>query len=563
MMVTCKFQSPFMTKMPQWILDVPFELRGEVRQHGVKWSSVAQAQIWEGEHLPSILRPMRAMPLSLEWSKQHALNGYHLEPIQKLDPPFIGRKHQKEAAEHIKKVFESGSPGFLLADEVGVGKTMSAWEFVLAQKELKTVLIITTAGALAHWRHTIQHAGWRKDQRIMIINYDRLGKLFEVRELSSDRRKGKRKRVAKEGKPPQYDLVLLDESHKGKNPTSARGMMMRKISNAAKFSIWMSATSGQDPIELIYLAPLLARATKSRPSAADLDNFVIWCKKQGIAIKKGAYGAIEWERNDQDIARIHGWLFGGKLPLGIRRLPQDIAGWPAMERQMMPIQLDAASGMAYAKLWENFRKEEMRLEKGHGNHLEKEKNKMRLRQEASWLRIPSTVGLIDDLLDQGKRVAISVAFLETQQEMARLIQAKYKIEPAIYNGKQNKTQNEEERLKFQKGKTPIIIFTVEEAISLHQGEYEDVPRVMLLHDVRWSSIQLAQIEGRCHRDGALAPVWWLAAEDTVEVEIALAMTSRLLGMKGLHGDPVGDIKAIEEILKKAMKKDEGKLDAYS
>lgn len=537
---------------PTWILDVPFELRAQVRGLGARWDSQVKSEVWTGDRLPELLRPLRAMPMSLEWSRQFALNGRHLEPLVRLDPPFVGRDHQKEAAGIIDDAYDDGSPGFLLADEVGVGKTMSAWEFALAQKSLSSVLVITTAGALAHWRHTILHAGWRPDQRIMIINYDRLGKLFEVEELSSSRRKGKRKRIAKEGIAPTYDLVLVDESHKGKNPTSARGMMMRKITDQAKFPLWMSATAGQNPVEMIYLARLLARATKSRVSASDLDSFLAWCQKQGLAIRKGAYGAIEWDRNDEDIARIHGWLFGGKKPMALRRLPQQIAGWPAMERQAMPIRLEGAAGMAYAKLWGDFRREEMRLGAGAGNKGEREKNRLRLRQEASWLRAPSTVGLVEDLLEQGKRVAISVAFHDTLEEIARLVRTKFKIEPALYHGKQSKTKNEEERLRFQKGQTPVVIFTVEEAISLHQGEYEDVPRVMLLHDVRWSAIQLAQIEGRCHRDGALAPVWWLMAEDTVEVEIALAMTNRVIGMKGLHGDPTGDIQAIEAVLKKAL-----------
>lgn len=460
-----------------------------------------------------------------------------------------------EAAGIIEQAYRLGYPGFLLADEVGVGKTMSAWEFALAQKDLSTVLVITTAGAIAHWRHTILHAGWRPDHRIMIINYDRLGKLFEVEDLSSNRRKGKRKRIAKEGQAPEYDLVLVDESHKGKNPDSARGMMMRKITDRAQFPLWMSATAGQNPVEMIYLARLLARATGSRVSAADKEAFLAWCQKQGLGVSKGAFGAIEWDRNDEDIARIHHWLFGGKTPMALRRLPQQIAGWPAMERQAMPVQLEGKKRLAYAKLWHDFRSEEMRIGangKGSAQAQAREKNRMRLRQEASWLRAPSTVGLIGDLLDQGKRAAVSVAFLETQAEIARLVREKFKVEPALIHGKQSKQANEAERMRFQTGQTPVVIFTVEEAISLHQGEYEDVPRVMLLHDVRWSAIQLAQIEGRCHRDGALAPVWWLMAEDTVEVEIAAAMTSRVIAMKGLHGDPVGDLKAIEQVLQRAI-----------
>ena len=73
---------------------------------------------------------------------------------------------------------------------------------------------------------------------------------------------------------------------------------------------------------------------------------------------------------------------------------------------------------------------------------------------------------------------------------------------------------------------------------------------LLIHDLRWSAIQMAQIEGRCHRDGSFAPTLWLAAADTVEMGIAEVMANRVASMKAMHGDPIGDLEAIEEVLKR-------------
>jgi hypothetical protein len=36
------------------------------------------------------------------------------------------------------------------------------------------------------------------------------------------------------------------------------------------------------------------------------------------------------------------------------------------------------------------------------------------------------------------------------------------------------------------------------------------------HDLRWSPIQMARIEGRCHRDGHFAQVFWAYANGTIE-----------------------------------------------
>jgi hypothetical protein len=557
---------------PTWVLDLPYGSRELAQEFGVRWNSAAKVSTWRGDKLPHELAPFRALPLSFEWHQQFKLNERHLERPQPLLPTFIARVHQKEAAVAIKQALEAGSPGFLLADEVGVGKTLGAWDFAFNERSLKTVLIVTTSAAQAHWRHSIFHAGWREDQRIMVINYDRLQKLFTIPEdgLSSQRKKGKRKRVAKEAAPPAFDLVIFDESHKGKNPESARGLMMRKLTAAAKFTIWASATAGQDPIDLVYLAPLLAMATKSRVSSTSIADFAEWCGKQGLAVKRGAFGKIIWERNEDDLVMVRGWLFGGQVGatngarettankkpiLGMRRLPQDIADWPAMERQMMPISLSPEERSLYAKLWDAFVREEMRAQTAglikKDMALARETNRMRLRQQSSWLRIPSTQVTTEDLIEQGKRVCISVAFRATQDELVRRFEDA-KIPCAFIHGQLNATEKEYQRLLFQTGKAPVIVFTVEEAISLHQGEHEGVPRITLVHDLRWSAIQMAQIEGRAHRDGSLAPTWWLAAEDTVEMDLAATMINRVIGMKAMHGDKTGDLEAINSIIQRAV-----------
>lgn len=546
--------------LPTWVVDVPFEGREWASRNGARWNKAARAWVWLGARLPAVFEAYGALPFSWEWNQQALLNGgVHLVPPVRLSPFYEPRAHQDEAIVFIQKARASKSPGFLLADEVGVGKTLSAWGFARQEKDIKTILIVTTAPAQAHWRHSILHAGWRPGQAVLIINYDRLDRVFQQPEegLSSTRRKGKRKRIAKEGTAPAFDLVIFDESHKGKNPESARGKMMQKLADKAAFCIWASATAGQTPIDLAYLGKLLAKATGKRVPMKSVEDFAAWCIAQGISISKGAYGKLEWQRNAEDLAQIRQWLFEGTVKLGLRRRPEEIAGWRALEREMMPMDLPPASRASYAKLWADFVATEMaRHAPGArkptpAERAERETNRMRLRQQSSWLRIEPTVALALDLLENGKSVTISVAFLATQEEMKRQFEAA-KIEVAIINGKQATPEKEANRLDFQYGRKKVVIYTVEEAISLHQGEYlkDDAPRIQLIHDIRWSAIQMAQIEGRPHRDGSFAPSFWLAASDTVEMDIAQVMVARVADMKAMHGDDVGDLKAIEDILAK-------------
>ena len=538
--------SPGLTR---WAVDVPFAWRAWAASQGVAWDATRQMGFFDGVCLPETLAPFAPKPFSWEWNQQAQLQGASA-PLVRGQPPFKPRAHQELATRAAQAARRQKSPGFLIADDVGVGKTLSAWG-VADDASVSSVLVVTTAPATAHWRHTILHAGWRSGQGILVINYDRLGKLFVSADkpLSSNRAKGKRKRLAREGAAPAFDLVIFDESHKGKDPTSARGMMMQKLADEAGFVLWLSATAGQDPIQLGYLGRLLAH--RLGKTTRGMDEFGVWCQAQGLGVKKGAYGAWVWDKSAKDCETIRHWLFDGPTPIGIRRLPQDIAGWPAMVRQAFPVDLDFEDRKAYEETWAAFQTHQLRLPPlGQRSRAEAESalvEQLRFRQKSSWLRAPSTVALTLEALESSQQVAVSVAFHDTLERMAQALTAA-KVPFAVIHGKLGPDEKERERLRFQRGEAVVVLFTVEEAISLHQGEHNDVPRVMLVHDLRWSALQMTQIEGRCHRDGALAPIRWLYAADTVEERLVRVLTERVIAMKAMHGDPAGDLAAIEAAL---------------
>ena len=75
-----------------------------------------------------------------------------------------------------------------------------------------------------------------------------------------------------------------------------------------------------------------------------------------------------------------------------------------------------------------------------------------------------------------------------------------------------------------------------------------MPRSAVVHDLRWSAIQMAQIEGRCHRDGRYAPVYWAYADGTIEARIAAIVCRRIQSMKAMVGDDVDTLREIERLL---------------
>ncbi|MGQ0505858.1 MAG: helicase-related protein [Myxococcaceae bacterium] len=174
---------------------------------------------------------------------------------------------------------------------------------------------------------------------------------------------------------------------------------------------------------------------------------------------------------------------------------------------------------------------------------------LRLRQKSSLIRAEGTRELARELLDNGHQVAVSVSFIETLNALRELLENGIGGVPcAVIHGGLSASERERERLRFQKGEARVVLFTVEEGISLHQGEHNDAPRSEIIHDLRWSAIQMAQIEGRCHRDGRFAQVYWTFADDTVEEKIARVVARRIQAMKEMIGDDAETLREIEDLL---------------
>jgi hypothetical protein len=446
--------------------------------------------------------------------------------------------------------------------------TISALEGVLAVKTIRPVrnlLVVAPLAVLPHWARTVADLGLADEGvRVCVINYDRLKKLLDVpaSALAAKRTATKNRRIAKDGTSlVQWDAVIMDEAHKLRNRDSQRSQAAARIAgyglprDQAPFVIWSSATIAHAPVETSFLAPLLAQA--SRSNAGALNDFGHWLQESGFHVQHDArFDRWLWTDNAaeraEDIVRIREMLFERKTPLALRRLPTDLAGWPEVNRSLLPVALGVAERRLYEQAWSDFRRE-MRLAQRGGNSKNGMVIRLRFRQKASLLRIQGTVEHTLDLLDNGHQVAISCQFLESVDQIREQLE-KHNVAVAVMDGR-DPDGREGHRLAFQRGAATVVIVTPVEGYSLHQEELlpdgtvaTSAPRSMIIHDVRFSGIEEAQLEGRCHRDGKAAQIYLAFGEDTVEEDVTKVLLGRVESMKAMLGDETDTIQALEAAL---------------
>lgn len=125
----------------------------------------------------------------------------------------------------------------IFAWEVGCGKTFSGAIVVKKFKEWnKKVLVVAPNSLASDWIENCDKAG------VNLVHIDKGTSEFNITSY------GKLKKVT-----GQYDLIIADECHRVKNPTSNRSKLFRKLSKATPYLLMMSGTMSnyRDPQEML------------------------------------------------------------------------------------------------------------------------------------------------------------------------------------------------------------------------------------------------------------------------------------------------------------------------
>lgn len=508
-----------------------------------------------------------------EWVDQD-LNKSAPTPNPNPDPSTGQIKLRKDQVEDVRSILRAraaGSPEYILGNDVGTGKTPITVTAVKNLPNVRNILITCPLGVVPGWRKHIRRMG-DGGKRWAIINYESTKKLLEApaSARNAKRTRTKNLRTAREGKPKvQWDVVIRDESHACANPEAQQTMVLDRViagpGRTPAFVLNLSATAGSNPAQLSYLHRGVSWRTGDSPRATiTSEQYVEWCEAHGIKVSKGKYGNnLVWDRNGADLKKMHSLLFKGEPVWGSRRTPP----WDEPQRIPLPVALTAAERHAYEQEYSQFRAAMERLEALRrkaadptqpkpGTALSEANAKgraaqIRYRQKAGQIKARGNALFARELLAKGLQVAISCEYMDTVAAIREAL-ASMKIETGEFTG-QNRGTREEERLAFQRGEKKIIVFSPAEGFDLHASDGSvpgatDAPRATLVAEPRWSPKKALQVEGRCHRDNQLAPVYYSYAEGTVDESVITRAVEGMADTKTLMGDSLDHFTGLSDAL---------------
>ena len=525
-------------------LDVPWDERTVASNRGATYyGGDVRAWVFDKSSGAVPLLLQSYMPEQFSWLawKQYRVTGdTSLVMAEQRDQEIKIRDYQERISQEMSEAYDMGAPMYLLNHGTGVGKTYTSIEFLkkVASRPLN-VLIIAPLGVHEQWRRSLRDMG-TADKRVCIINYESLKQLLTVppAAAAAKRMRTKNKQIADNGKPIQdWDIVICDESQKLRNPEALQTKAYFTLRRGG-FTVHSTATPGQTPSELVYLSDILEYRSTGI-CRWDEKKYHVYAQQLGLAVDKNDYGSlsVKWEENDEDLKALHQILFQQSPSMGDALDSSSIPGWPELQRIPFPIKLTTAEQASYDQLWTDFQEEHDLARRGK-NPVNGLAAQLRFRQKTSILRVPYVVSRIEDLLEQGFQVPVSVEFRESTEKMSELL-TKHKIGHVIINGDHTAKEKEENRLRFQRGDVKVIIYSVKEGISLHANETAvkgtSTRRAGIIADPMWSGIATKQVEGRQHRNGENAPIYHSFISDTIDEKVVLATVSRLDNLNELSG----------------------------
>ena len=407
-------------------------------------------------------------------------------------------EHQKVAIEKLL-----ANDRFILADDMGVGKTTSA-TIASLESQSKKILIVCPASLKINWKREIENY---TDKKILIVEGGKWGSTFDYYIINDDIIKNYHTigepEIGEEKNTQiidtKFDLAIVDEAHYISNTTAQRTKLINDIlSRIPKVWLLTGTPMTSRPINYFNLLKIV-----NSNVTLDWSTYV-----------RRYCGGYQFKVNGRKI-----WNTGGATNLDelriktkniiLRRLKTEILDLP--DKIISPIfltlsSLDYDSGLQeFIQIaQENKNKESLTVTI---NRL------MKIRKIISEQKVDYTCEIIDRCLEQGKKVIVFTNFTMTLD----MLHERYKKNSVVLDGRMSKDKRQKSVDRFQsEDKVKIFISNIVAGgvgITLTEAE------VVIMNDLSFVPAHHSQAEDRAFRYGQKknVMVYYPIFENTIEM----------------------------------------------
>jgi SWI/SNF-related matrix-associated actin-dependent regulator 1 of chromatin subfamily A len=439
--------------------------------------------------------------------------------------------HQKEAIEKLV-----GSKRFILADDMGVGKSCSTIIAALETKA-KKILVVCPASLKINWQREIaiysdksvfiaEGKKFSTEHDIVIVNYDILKNFYDIKN-PHDSVIGQ----------INFDLIILDEAHMVSNSQAARTKIINSFTKKAKYLWLLTGTPMTNrPINYYNLLNLI-----ESPVAQNWMAYAIrYC--EGYQFRAG--NRKIWNVNGASNLEELRERTSGQI---LRRLKEDVLDLP--DKIITPIYLKTTSKEYKDLMGEYY--EWLDKEEGSSSLTVQFSKLMQIRKLIANEKVKETIEFAQNIIDQDKKVIIFTNFTETLQ----MIHNHFGKQSVYLDGSCNKTQRQYAVDQFQENdKIKVFVGNLKAAgvgLTLTKAE------AVIMNDLSFVPAEHAQAEDRAYRYGQKNNVliYYPLFINTIEGAIYDILNNK----KKIIGTVMGDISSdpgdtVEEILKSINRK---------
>jgi SWI/SNF-related matrix-associated actin-dependent regulator 1 of chromatin subfamily A len=439
--------------------------------------------------------------------------------------------HQKEAIEKLV-----GSKRFILADDMGVGKSCSTIIAALETKA-KKILVVCPASLKINWQREIaiysdksvfiaEGKKFSTEHDIVIVNYDILKNFYDIKN-PHDSVIGQ----------INFDLIILDEAHMVSNSQAARTKIINSFTKKAKYLWLLTGTPMTNrPINYYNLLNLI-----ESPVAQNWMAYAIrYC--EGYQFRAG--NRKVWNVNGASNLEELRERTSGQI---LRRLKDEVLDLP--DKIITPIYLKTTSKeykdlMGEYYVW-------LDKEEGSSSLTVQFSKLMQIRKLIANEKVKETIEFAQNIIDQDKKVIIFTNFTETLQ----MIHNHFGKQSVYLDGSCNKTQRQYAVDQFQENdKIKVFVGNLKAAgvgLTLTKAE------AVIMNDLSFVPAEHAQAEDRAYRYGQKnnVLVYYPLFINTIEGAIYDILNNK----KKIIGTVMGDVSSdpgdtVEEILKSINQK---------